>query len=200
MHSCIHPTPVLCSFPNCWMSTARWTSMLLRCMHCLWEVLHAETAEAGAGMCVCVGFCIQECLYDIAFWGVHSGSTKSHKQYCSMYLLAGCREYRDARKIPLNVEHRMMLGMAPDYDHLMVIQKVEVFQHALDSTSGTRFVLLSASASWLLPGPCLQATSGSLCLRLVCLPVVYCDNTSSSCVAALLQSSFSCRVASESCT
>ena len=29
-----------------------------------------------------------------------------------------------------------MLGMAPDYDHLMVIQKVEVFEHALDSTSG----------------------------------------------------------------
>ena len=50
--------------------------------------------------------------------------------------LVDCREYRDARKIPLNVEHRMMLGMAPDYDHLMVIQKVEVFQHALDSTSG----------------------------------------------------------------
>ena len=48
------------------------------------------------------------------------------------------REYREARKIPLNVEHRLMLGMAPDYDHLTVIQKVEVFEHALDSTSGTR--------------------------------------------------------------
>ena len=46
------------------------------------------------------------------------------------------REYREARKIPLNVEHRLMLGMAPDYDHLTVIQKVEVFEHALDSTSG----------------------------------------------------------------
>jgi FKBP12-rapamycin complex-associated protein len=46
------------------------------------------------------------------------------------------REYRDARKIPLNVEHRLMLGMAPDYDHLTIIQKVEVFEHALDSTSG----------------------------------------------------------------
>jgi len=46
------------------------------------------------------------------------------------------REYRDARKIPLNVEHRLMLGMAPDYDGLTVIQKVEVFEHALDSTSG----------------------------------------------------------------
>ena len=46
------------------------------------------------------------------------------------------REYRDARKTPLNVEHRLMLGMAPDYDALTVIQKVEVFEHALDSTSG----------------------------------------------------------------
>ena len=46
------------------------------------------------------------------------------------------REYRDARRIPLNVEHRLMLGMAPDYDHLPLINKVEVFQHALDSTDG----------------------------------------------------------------
>lgn len=29
-----------------------------------------------------------------------------------------------------------MLGLAPDYDHLTVIQKVEVFEHALESTSG----------------------------------------------------------------
>ena len=29
-----------------------------------------------------------------------------------------------------------MLGMAPDYDHLTVIQKVEVFRHAIDGTSG----------------------------------------------------------------
>lgn len=33
-------------------------------------------------------------------------------------------EYRDSRKIPLNWEHRLMLGMAPDYDHLPVIHKV----------------------------------------------------------------------------
>jgi FKBP12-rapamycin complex-associated protein len=52
------------------------------------------------------------------------------------------REYRDARKIPLNVEHRLMLGMAPDYDNLTIIQKVEVFQHALDSTSGAPPFLL----------------------------------------------------------
>lgn len=46
------------------------------------------------------------------------------------------RDYRESRKVPLNVEHRLMLGMAPDYDQLSVIQKVEVFEHALDSTSG----------------------------------------------------------------
>lgn len=54
------------------------------------------------------------------------------------------REFRDARKIPLNIEHRMMLGMAPDYDHLTVIEKVEVFQHALESTSGDSQVLCLA--------------------------------------------------------
>ena len=48
------------------------------------------------------------------------------------------REFREARKIPLNMEHRLMLGMAPDYDHLTVIQKVEVFEHALSSTVGER--------------------------------------------------------------
>lgn len=63
--------------------------------------------------------------------------------------LPACREYRDARKIPLNVEHRMMLGMAPDYDHLMVIQKVEVFEHALDSTSGQWQSLLPISLTSL---------------------------------------------------
>ena len=46
------------------------------------------------------------------------------------------REYRDVRKTPLNVEHRLMLGMSPDYDHLPLIHKVEVFEHALDSTDG----------------------------------------------------------------
>lgn len=46
------------------------------------------------------------------------------------------REYRDNRKIPLNIEHRLMLGMAPDYDHLTVIQKVEVFKNGIDGTSG----------------------------------------------------------------
>lgn len=59
------------------------------------------------------------------------------------------REYRDARKIPLNVEHRLMLGMAPDYDHLPLINKVEVFQHALDSTSGRGLLVDSHTVNGL---------------------------------------------------
>ena len=46
------------------------------------------------------------------------------------------REYREARKIPLNVEHRLMVAMAPDYEHLPLINKVEVFEHALNNTPG----------------------------------------------------------------
>ena len=44
------------------------------------------------------------------------------------------REHRDARKVMLNVEHRLMCQMAPMYDSLTLLQKVEVFRHALDST------------------------------------------------------------------
>lgn len=46
------------------------------------------------------------------------------------------REYRDSRKILINIEHRLMLQMAPDYDNLCVIQKVEIFQHALEQVGG----------------------------------------------------------------
>ncbi|KAL5705931.1 non-specific serine/threonine protein kinase [Ranunculus cassubicifolius] len=46
------------------------------------------------------------------------------------------REYRDARKITLNQEHKFMLAFAPDYDHLPLIAKVEVFEHALQNTEG----------------------------------------------------------------
>lgn len=46
------------------------------------------------------------------------------------------RDYRDSRKILLNIEHRLMLQMAPDYDHLCHINKVEVFEYALDNTTG----------------------------------------------------------------
>jgi len=46
------------------------------------------------------------------------------------------KEYRDSRKILLNIEHRIMLQMAPDYDNLTLMQKVEVFGYALDNTTG----------------------------------------------------------------
>lgn len=46
------------------------------------------------------------------------------------------KEYREQHKILLNIEHRLMLQMAPDYDNLTVMQKVEVFQYALDNTPG----------------------------------------------------------------
>ena len=32
--------------------------------------------------------------------------------------------YRDARKVVLNIEHRLMLQMAPDYERLRLIQQV----------------------------------------------------------------------------
>lgn len=46
------------------------------------------------------------------------------------------RDYREKKKILLNIEHRIMLRMAQDYDHLTVMQKVEVFEHALEHTNG----------------------------------------------------------------
>eukprot|EP00794_Sanderia_malayensis_P007416 gene7416-8236_t len=46
------------------------------------------------------------------------------------------RDYREKKKILLNIEHRIMLRMAPGYDHLTLMQKVEVFEHALSNTNG----------------------------------------------------------------
>lgn len=46
------------------------------------------------------------------------------------------RDYRDKRGKLLNSEHREMLKMAPDYDHLTLLQKVEVFEYALKQTKG----------------------------------------------------------------
>ncbi|PWN23279.1 putative TOR1-1-phosphatidylinositol 3-kinase [Microstroma glucosiphilum] len=46
------------------------------------------------------------------------------------------KEYREQHKILLNIEHRLMLQMAPDYDHIPLLHKVEVFEYALDNTPG----------------------------------------------------------------
>ncbi|KAG5961236.1 hypothetical protein E4U57_007788 [Claviceps arundinis] len=64
------------------------------------------------------------------------------------------RDYRESRKILLNIEHRIMLQMAPDFDHLTLMQKVEVFGYALDNTTGQdlyRVIWLKSQSSeaWL---------------------------------------------------
>ncbi|KZV96365.1 FAT-domain-containing protein [Exidia glandulosa HHB12029] len=46
------------------------------------------------------------------------------------------RDYRESRKILLNIENRLMIQMAPEYENLTLLQKVEVFQHAMDNTTG----------------------------------------------------------------
>ncbi|KAH3745267.1 protein kinase [Pelomyxa schiedti] len=47
------------------------------------------------------------------------------------------REYREARQIMLNIEHKLMQQMIPNYELLNVIQKLEVFEYALDTTDGS---------------------------------------------------------------
>ncbi|KAG8626630.1 hypothetical protein KVT40_005575 [Elsinoe batatas] len=64
------------------------------------------------------------------------------------------REYRESRKILINIEHRIMLQMAPDYDNLTLMQKVEVFGYALDNTTGqdlyrVLWLKSKSSESWL---------------------------------------------------
>jgi FKBP12-rapamycin complex-associated protein len=46
------------------------------------------------------------------------------------------RDYRQSKKVPLNLENREMLKIAPDYDLLTVMQKVEVFTDSLRRTTG----------------------------------------------------------------
>lgn len=46
------------------------------------------------------------------------------------------KEHREQHKTPLNLEHRLLLSFAPDHDHLPVINKVEVFQYAMENTAG----------------------------------------------------------------
>ena len=64
------------------------------------------------------------------------------------------REHRDANKVPLNIEHWVMLQMAPDYDNLTWLQKIEVFQYAMENTKGQDMAQIlwlksRSSESWL---------------------------------------------------
>ncbi len=46
------------------------------------------------------------------------------------------RDYRESKRILLNMENREMLKLANDYDLLTVMQKIEIFSEALDNTTG----------------------------------------------------------------
>merc|ERR1712012_313459 len=66
------------------------------------------------------------------------------------------RDHREKKKVMLNIEHRIMLKMAPDYDHLPLMNKVEVFEHSLESTAGddlAKLLLLKSPSSevWFDP-------------------------------------------------
>lgn len=41
-----------------------------------------------------------------------------------------------SKQVPVNVEHRLMLAFAPDYERLTLMAKVEVFEHALENSPG----------------------------------------------------------------
>lgn len=51
----------------------------------------------------------------------------------------------------MNHEHKCMLNFAPDYDHLPLIAKVEVFEYALHNTEGNDLAKVS--------GVCTKFTS-----------------------------------------
>jgi FKBP12-rapamycin complex-associated protein len=64
------------------------------------------------------------------------------------------KDYRESKKILINIEQRIMLQMAPDYDNLTLMQKVEVFGYALDNTTGqdlyrVLWLKSKSSESWL---------------------------------------------------
>ncbi len=47
------------------------------------------------------------------------------------------RDFRETRGVVVNVEHKLMCQMAPMFDNLTLLQKVEVFQNALENTTGS---------------------------------------------------------------
>ena len=60
------------------------------------------------------------------------------------------KDYREKKKILLNIEHRIMQRMTPDYDHLPLMNKVEVFEHSLEHTQGddlAKLLLLKSPSS-----------------------------------------------------
>lgn len=78
------------------------------------------------GVGVGVGACAYTCLYGVwlCWCIVFLGSCNWFGHICQL-----CQ-------IILNQEHKYMLSFAPDYDHLPLIAKVEVFEYALQNTEG----------------------------------------------------------------
>ena len=67
------------------------------------------------------------------------------------------QDYRDSKKIMLNVEYRLMQGLSPPggYDPLMHIQKLEIFRSAIENTAGDDLAKIlwhrsETSEAWLL--------------------------------------------------
>lgn len=52
------------------------------------------------------------------------------------------KDFREKRRVALNIEHKLMQRMAPDYEHLTLMQRVEVFEHALGVTLGSELACL----------------------------------------------------------
>eukprot|EP01029_Cantina_marsupialis_P018394 TRINITY_DN422070_c0_g1_i1.p1 TRINITY_DN422070_c0_g1~~TRINITY_DN422070_c0_g1_i1.p1 ORF type:complete len:2040 (-),score=648.42 TRINITY_DN422070_c0_g1_i1:182-6301(-) len=46
------------------------------------------------------------------------------------------REYREQHQVVMNIEMRLIMQQSPDFDKLTLMQKVEVFEHALRNTHG----------------------------------------------------------------
>ena len=72
--------------------------------------------------------------YSVVPLSTNSGLIEWVPQCDTLHALV--RGYRLPRNVLLNVEHRLMLHFAPDLDALCLLQKVEVFKHALAHTSG----------------------------------------------------------------
>lgn len=52
--------------------------------------------------------------------------TEAETKWYHLRVLQLIKDYRESQKVRLNVEHRLILSMAPDYDKLPIVQKCEV--------------------------------------------------------------------------
>eukprot|EP01051_Picozoa_sp_SAG22_P024327 SAG22_NODE_6697_length_822_cov_0.925311_2_plen_177_part_01 len=73
--------------------------------------------------------------YDVVPLSPNSGLIGWVPNHDTLHVLI--RDYRESHKVILNVEHRLMLQMAPDYDQLTLMQKIEAFEDCMRKTSGS---------------------------------------------------------------